>query len=157
MGSSLTGMSLTFGSNMQYTVYISVDHADTANVAKDLVRGFLEQLFATGVQIVIHSTAFEGPVLFNEFGSHWMDNGYQGFIPNWLDTKFEASYVDENFSLGLKKLSKRWFNYDQVDYKTVTTIDGTQYKMNELTAQQDSTSSLSSLWRLKALTKCTSR
>jgi hypothetical protein len=50
-----------------------------------------------------------------------VDNGYEGFIPNWYDTKYAASYVDENFKLGLKALSKRWLDYDQVDYTTTTT------------------------------------
>ena len=124
IGSELTGMSLTFGRNMQHTVYIPVDHIDTDNVDKSQVRELLEWLTAKGTEIVIHNTQFEGTVLFNEFGEEWKDNGSAGLLPNWLDTKFEASYVDENNSLALKKLSKLWFNYDQVDYKTVTTKEG---------------------------------
>lgn len=135
IGSALTGMSLTFGSNMQYTVYISVDHKDTPNVPKPLVLDLLKFIASKRSEIVIHNTFFEGPVLYNEFGEQWKDNGFHGFIPNWLDTKLEASYVDENNSLGLKKLSKRWLNYDQTEYDEVTTIDGVKYKMNELTAK----------------------
>ena len=135
IGSTLTGMSLTFGSNMQYTVYISVDHKDTPNVPKPLVLELLKFIASKRSEIVIHNTFFEGPVLYNEFGSQWKDNGFHGFIPNWLDTKLEASYVDENNSLGLKKLSKRWLNYDQTEYDEVTTIDGVKHKMNELTAK----------------------
>lgn len=135
LGSELTGMSLTFGTNMQNTVYISVDHTDTNNVTKDQVRELLEEIQASGVEIVIQNVSFEGTVLFNEFGKHWYGNGYNGLLANWLDTKLEASYVDENDSLGLKKLSRKWLNYDQVEYKTVTTIDNVQYKMNELSAE----------------------
>lgn len=135
IGSTLTGMSLTFGSNMQYTVYISVDHKDTPNVSKDLVLELLKFIASKRSEIVIHNTFFEGPVLYNEFGEQWKDNGFHGFIPNWLDTKLEASYVDENNSLGLKKLSKRWLNYDQTEYDEVTTIDGIKHKMRELTAK----------------------
>lgn len=135
IGSTLTGMSLTFGSNMQYTVYISVDHKDTQNVSKEQVLDLLRYIHCKRSEIVIHNTFFEGPVLYNEFGEQWKDNGYHGFVPNWLDTKLEASYVDENNSLGLKKLSKRWLDYDQVEYKDVTTLDGKQFKMNELTAK----------------------
>ena len=135
IGSSLTGMSLTFGSNMQYTVYISVDHLETPNVPKSCVLELLKFIASKRSEIVIHNTFFEGPVLFNEFGKQWLDNGYNGFLPNWLDTKLEASYVDENFSLGLKKLSKRWLDYDQTEYSEVTTIDGIKHKMNELTAK----------------------
>lgn len=135
IGSALTGMSLTFGSNMQYTVYISVDHKDTPNVPKPLVLELLKFIASKRSEIVIHNTFFEGPVLYNEFGSQWKDNGFHGFVPNWLDTKLEASYVDENNSLALKKLSKRWLNYDQTEYYEVTTVDGIKHKMNELTAK----------------------
>lgn len=122
IGSKLTGMSLTFGANKQFTVYIPVDHKDTDNVDASKLREFIASL--DGVEKVIHNTQFEGTVLFHEWGADWADNGYHGFLPNWLDTKFEASYVDENNSLGLKKLSKQWLAYDQVDYDTVTTLEG---------------------------------
>lgn len=122
IGSKLSGMSLTFGPNKQYTVYIPVDHVDTDCVKSEDLRDFIASLH--GVTKVIHNTQFEGTVLFNEWGAEWADNGFHGYLPNWLDTKFEASYVDENFSLGLKKLSKKWLDYDQVDYDTVTTLEG---------------------------------
>lgn len=134
IGSELTGMSLTFGRNMQYTVYIPVDHADTNNVTKAQVFSLLQRIQALGLRIEIQNTAFEGPVLYNEFGEDWKDNGYQGFLPNWGDTKIQASYVDENESLGLKKLSKRWLNYDQTEYKHAVTVDGVLHKMCELPA-----------------------
>lgn len=125
IGSKLTGMSLTFGQNMQFTVYIPVDHADTDNVPIDSLRDWLADVCKrTGVELVIHNTMFEGPVLFQHWGEHWKDNGYLGFLPNWNDTRFCASYVDENDRLGLKHLSKKWLDYDQVDYKTTTTLQG---------------------------------
>lgn len=125
IGSELTGMSLTFGRNMNHTVYISVDHVDTNNVPINDLRDWLEKVCKeTGVQLVIHNTLFEGPVLYQHWGEGWKDNGYDGFLPNWIDTRFCASYVDENDKLGLKRLSKRWLGYDQVDYNTTTTLQG---------------------------------
>jgi hypothetical protein len=94
IGSELTGMSLTFGPNQQYTVYIPVDHAETANVDKKLVRELLKYIQDLGKQIVIQNVAFESAVLYNEFGQRWKDNGYNGLLANWLDTKLQASYVD---------------------------------------------------------------
>jgi len=157
IGSMLSGMSLTFGSNYQYTVYIAVDHKDTACVAESDLQVFLEEVYKLKVTVDIHNTMFEGPVLHQLWGEAWADNGYHGFIPNWFDTKFSASYVDEDGSLGLKKLSKKWLDYDQVEYKTVTSLTGPfvegvggrvtghtivgedtveirQFKMNELSA-----------------------
>lgn len=135
IGSELTGMSMTFGPNKAYTVYIPVRHTDTDNVPSEKLQAFLEAVFALKLEIVIHNTQFEGTVLFHEWGEQWKDNGYHGLVPNWLDTKFEASYVDENNSLGLKNLSKRWLDYDQTDYRTVTTVNGVQHKMRELSGQ----------------------
>jgi 5'-3' exonuclease len=121
MGSLLTGMSLTFGSNMQYTVYLPVDHADTDNLTTEQIKVLLEWVAEQGLRVKIHNTMFEGPVLFNLFGAAWKDNGFHGFLPNWYDTKFAASYVNENEPLGLKKLAKMYFGYDQVDYHTTVT------------------------------------
>jgi len=135
IGSELTGMSLTFGANLEKTVYIPVDHADTDNVDKELLRDFIKSLSDVGVELAIHNYSFEGTVLYNEWGTVWKDNGNEGLVPNCLDTKIEASYVDENNSLGLKKLSKLWFNYDQTEYSVVTTIAQVQYKMRELTGE----------------------
>ena len=132
IGSELTGMSLTFGRNLEHTVYIPVDHAETSNVDKKVLRDFIRSLCDAGVQFIIHNYSFEGTVLYNEWGLDWKDNGSEGYLPNCLDTKLEASYVDENNSLGLKKLAQRWFNYAQVEYNTVTTIDGVKHKMREL-------------------------
>lgn len=134
IGSELTGMSLTFGANQQHTVYISIDHKDTDNISSAELKEFIGELVSESVQFVIQNFSFEGTVLYNAWHEGWENNGSEGLLPNALDTKLEASYVDENESLGLKKLSKRWFNYDQVEYKTVTTIDSVQYKMKELTA-----------------------
>ncbi len=90
---------------------------------------------------------------------------YRGFISNAFDTKIMSSYVDENFSNGLKQNSERYLGYKQVSYDQVTTMVGLpkdlpkggklletkaskltlasydagsvvkQYRMNELTAE----------------------
>jgi hypothetical protein len=54
---------------------------------------------------------------------------YRGFMSNAHDTKIMSSYVDENWSNGLKQNSKLWLNYDQVSYKEVTTKTGRLYDL----------------------------
>ena len=123
-GSKLTGLSITFGDNNQYTFYISVDHADTDNVSSEDVR----QLIAAIPQdkpIVIQNTSFELVVLFNEWAERQLDNGFHGFLPNVLDTKIEANYVNENIPSGLKQSSQLYLNYKQQTYEEVTTLTGT--------------------------------
>jgi len=121
IGSKISGMSLTFGKNLQHTVYMPVDHKDTDNCDVTKLADFVMTL---GKTLIIHNTNFEGPVLYQEWGDRFLNNGYNGFLPGWIDSKFMASYVDENSSLGLKKLAKMYFDYDQTTYEEVTTIEG---------------------------------
>jgi hypothetical protein len=134
IGSKLTGFSWTFGPNMQYTFYVSVDHANTDNIRMSQAREFIESAF--GKPIVIQNTMFELGVLgmaHDEGGMAWRDlwehYGARGFIPNVLDTKFEASYVDENNRLGLKERSLSTLGYQQVSYDEVTQLEGWEDEM----------------------------
>lgn len=134
LDSKLTGMSITFGANREVTLYFSVDHADTDNIASDDLKAFI--LSCNTHWAIQNASGFELPVLKLNWGV---------FLPNALDTRIEACYVDENRdSHGLKALSKDWLGYNQVTYEEVTTVveqlpDGTertvQKKMRELTAQ----------------------
>ena len=140
IGSYLCGFSITFGANNQYTYYVSVKHASSDNITMKQAREMIEAMF--GKEIVIQNTNFELVVLANaedEDGSKWVDlwqkYGQQGYMPGVLDTKLEASYVNENIKLGLKERSKLHLGYEQETYEQVTTIDGVKYKMHELTAQ----------------------
>jgi DNA polymerase I-like protein with 3'-5' exonuclease and polymerase domains/5'-3' exonuclease len=131
IGSTLTGFSFTFGSNMQYTIYVSVDHADTDNITMVQARELIELFANSGRPIVIHNTMFELGVLYmaeDEDGTlwrdHWKDNGFHGFLPNALDTKMEASYTNENIRNGLKLRSKVHLGYEQQTFEEVTTLEG---------------------------------
>jgi len=166
LGSQLTGFSLTFGDNHQYTYYVSVNHRDTKNISMKQARLMLEAIPADK-ELIIQNTSFEGSVLFQaededgKWSELWKDNGYHGFLRNWLDTKLEASYVDENSRTGLKERSLNLLKYRQVTYAETTSKSGKeselpsggrvvkewvnpegdllvtkQYKMRELTAAE---------------------
>jgi DNA polymerase I-like protein with 3'-5' exonuclease and polymerase domains/5'-3' exonuclease len=131
LGSVLTGFSLTFGRNMQTTVYVSVDHADTANVTMVQARKLLEVVWGLGKDVVVHNAAFELPVIYlaqDEDGTRWSElwqrNGYRGFIPKLLDSKISASYCNENIRLGLKLRSLEHLGYKQESYESVTVLKG---------------------------------
>ena len=131
LGSKLTGFSLTFGRNMQTTLYVSVAHAGTKNVTMLQARKLLEEVWALGLETVMHNTFFELPVIYNaqdEDGTYWRDcwkkNGQIGFIPRALDTKLEASYVDENLRQDLKARSLEHLDYEQATFKSVTVRQG---------------------------------
>ena len=114
MGSYLCGMSLTFGENLQHTIYMSVRHAGENPWAVEDVMGIVGAI-PDNVPVAIHNVAFEMPILFNEFGA-WVENA--------VDTSLMCSWVDENESMGLKQNTKRYFNHEQVSYDQVTTKSG---------------------------------
>lgn len=137
-GSRLTGLGLTFGDNLQYDLYLTVDHAeedDVKNITVDQCRAFVELVPKEKI-LLVQNVAFELPILYQTWGKHWKDDpDWHGFLPNCRDTKIMANYVDENQSTGLKPRAKLHLGYDQQTYAEVTTIDGVRYKMNQLTAR----------------------
>lgn len=138
IGSVPTGMGLKVGTQ---TWYISVDHADTDNCTIEQL-GVVIDLLKNKMVLGHNATNFENVLLHNHFG---------GFLEGMIDTRLAASYVDENDSLGLKKLSKRWLNYDQTSYEEVL---GGAKNMREISGQQvlnyglDDVITTESLWNL---------
>jgi DNA polymerase I-like protein with 3'-5' exonuclease and polymerase domains/5'-3' exonuclease len=124
LGSELTGLSMTFGRNLQHTVYISVDHKDTANITSEAVRQLVADIPSKQIATVIQNLSFELTVLYQAWGEKQEDNGAHGFLPNCLDTKMEASYVDENIKNGLKLRSKTHLGYTQQSYDETTQFSG---------------------------------
>lgn len=120
-GSELTGMGLTFGDNNQYTMYFSVDHADTNNISSFDLCDLVARI---GKPLVIQNTLFEMPILYTAWGDRLKGNGFRGFLPNVLDTAFEASMVDENAKRGLKERSLSTLGYTQETYDHVTKLTG---------------------------------
>lgn len=123
LGQELTGMSLTFGGNTQHTIYMPVDHKDCENLTVDQVRAICE-LIPKDKHIIVQNRSFEFSVLYRTWGDKWMDNGWHGFLPNCLDTKVGASYVDENLKKGLKERSLHHLGYKQTSYDETTTKSG---------------------------------
>lgn len=155
IGSMITGGSISFGANLQYALYISVNHTDTSNVTLEQFGGMLLALDTTKLTVAHNAAGFELPVLFNHFGGPWKDNGWRGMFPNMVDSRIAASFWNENTpSHGLKQLGKLLFNYDQVSYAEVTK----GMRMNEIPAIGvvaygcDDVFVASSLWNFFALT-----
>lgn len=137
LGSELTGMSVSFGSNSQYTLYITVAHKeepDTRNITSEQCRKLVEMIPAD-TNIVTWNSQFELVVLANEWGKAWADNGWDGMLPNCWDAMMGASHVDENKRLGLKGRSEEFLGYQQETYDEVVTIDDVKHQMNQLTAK----------------------
>lgn len=122
-GQELVSCAITFGSNGQFTLYFSVNHADTNNVTSEQLRRVVAMIPQEKVTLV-QNAGFELSVLYQEWADKQTNNGWYGFLPNVRDTKIYASYVDENKRLGLKDRSKDHLGYDQITYDEVTTLTG---------------------------------
>lgn len=123
MGSELTSLQLTFGTNLQHTIYLPVDNIEEdgcRNVSIAQVRDVVAAIPRDKI-IYIHNKSFELPVCFNAWGQDWLDDDeWHGFIPNAMDTKIGASYVNENIRHGLKDLSKHYLGHIQQTYAETT-------------------------------------
>lgn len=123
-GSELTGLSMSFGNNRQYTFYFTVDHRETDTVKNITTEQMLNviKMIPKSRAHVAHNASFELTVLYQAWKDLWQDDEWHGFVPNVYDTMILSSYVDENESRGLKKNSARVLDYLQDTYDTVTTI-----------------------------------
>ena len=158
IGAVITGMGISFGANNQYAFYIPVDHANTNNCTMEQLAEILEAIPKSKYTVAHNAAGFELPVAYNAFADRWKDNGWRGFIPNMVDSRIAASFWDENQqSHGLKQLSSMLLGYQQTSYEDVTTVDGVQLKMNQLSAQHvlayglDDVYTASGLWQFFSL------
>lgn len=120
--STLTGLSITVGDNLQYTYYFPVDHKDTDNISSEDLKDFILSL--ENDFVAHNASGFELPVL---------KLNWDKWLPNCHCTNIASSYVDENrFSHALKTLSKDLLGYNQTSYEEVTQ----GRKMSELTGQE---------------------
>ena len=109
LSSTITGAGFTFGANLEHTIYMSFDHADTNNLSRDHLLEVVDAIPEDKLTC-IQNTLFEINLLKNTTGFT---------IQNTVDTKVMSSYVDENQPNGLKENSKLHLNYDQIKYSDV--------------------------------------
>lgn len=112
LNSRINGASFTFGANLQHTIYVSFDHAETDNVDKQVLMDIIDRVQKAGKTLVIQNEQFERNIIANEFGDDVADA-----LEPILDTAVMSSYVDENLPAGLKDNSLKWLNYPQTSYK----------------------------------------
>lgn len=107
LSQKLTGGSFTYGSNLQHTFYLPVEHAATANLAKTALCDTLQDIEAAGLDFVAHNARFEEQVTKQELGFQ---------LDGPVCTQMLGTYVDENLEQGLKAHAQQWLKYDQTTY-----------------------------------------
>lgn len=110
LNQAVTGASFAFGGNFQYCFYMPTKHRDTANVSVQNLKAVL--LAMEHQQMIAHNAMFEQVVTYTNMDKYTFEKPV-------LDTVIMSSYTDENESAALKKLSKRYLNYDQITYREV--------------------------------------
>lgn len=114
-GQVMAGMSITFGSNLQHTIYCTVDHLEVNNCSLEQAKILVDAL-PQDIEVAVHNANYELPVLHEHYPGFW--------LPNVVDTADMCSHVDENLPAALKFNSKYYFNYDQQTYDETTCTDG---------------------------------
>jgi len=120
----ITGGSFCFGNNLQYVVYIPVEHRDTDNQPLSMIKEVLTMNEAR----VVHNAAFEKVVSDINFGMEIMTNV--------CDTQMMSHHVDENREVhNLKSLSSDYLNYTQTTFKELMEHYGKD-NMSQLSGQE---------------------
>ena len=126
LSQSITGMSITYGINMQHTVYVSVDHADTDNVPDMQLLEILKMVQEGGKSLVAQNAPFEIALT---------DTNFLHELDPVVCTRINAVNVDENGSHHLKGMTTRYLHYRQTSYKEVLAAAGVS-NMQQLTGSQ---------------------
>ena len=112
----LTGGSFCYGPNFNKCFYLPVAHRDTYNLAASDLKLILNEV--KDKLLIAQNAMFEMVVAKKNLDFDFkVDN-----LPH--DTKIMASYVNENTDAGLKKLSKTFLNFDQLNYSEVVPSGG---------------------------------
>lgn len=117
LSQEVTGVSACFGDNLQYAIYVPVNHRDTANFPPEKILEIIKEIDTHGqrAELVAHNASFEQVVTKTNYG--------YTFNRMVLDTATMGVYEDEEELQGLKYASKRVLNYDQVSYQQLVGPD----------------------------------
>lgn len=111
INSSITGAGFCFGKHGENVLYISADHANTANCDKSVILDMIKAA-QQRAQLVVHNLYFEGTVTARNFNDYRLDNTH--------DTMIMMRYINENRRVGLKELSLADLNYHQASFQETT-------------------------------------
>lgn len=123
LSQEMAGASFHFGKHLENVIYIPVDHKDSANLDKAVIRELLE-FAGRKTRLVAHNAFFEGVVTQTNLGVE---------LRGVHDTRLMQRYYNENHEAGLKSLSKLYLDYDQATYEETI---GDKANMSELTLEE---------------------
>lgn len=108
LSQEVAGMSMQFGKNLENVIYIPIDHRDSMNLNKDVIKEILEfcqkRVKRRLLTMVAHNAFFEGVVTYTNFKLR---------LENVHDTRIMQRFFNENEMAGLKFLSMEYLHYKQ--------------------------------------------
>lgn len=119
----LTGASFQFGRHLENVIYVTVDHAEAANLPAAVIGEILTHA-AKHTTLVAQNVYFEGIISRTNLDIKLSDVH---------DTRIMQRYVDENADAGLKAMSANYLGYKQASY--LETL-GNRANMSELTTDE---------------------
>jgi DNA polymerase I-like protein with 3'-5' exonuclease and polymerase domains/5'-3' exonuclease len=125
LSQKITGCVLTFGKNLESSVYITVGHKTDKNLPLHTLLELLMYAYEHK-PIVAHNALFEITLTHSNADI---------ILEGVYDTQIMSSYADENSRSGLKYLSKSILNYDQTSYAETLAAAGAN-NMAELTPEE---------------------
>lgn len=126
LNSLVTGCSFAVGRNVNRVYYFSARHKDTNNVDPSTILAVIKHFEEEGVEMVAQNVAFEATITKVNFNHE---------LAFWEDTKLYAHHLDEDDEIGLKHLSKKYLNYNQVSYADTLKAAGAT-DMSEISGEQ---------------------
>lgn len=136
LSQEIAGVSFCFGEHLQNVIYISIDHKDTDNVAKQELADLFKHCQENKVEFVAHNAFFEGTLTQTNLGLK---------LDDVLDTRILQRYYDENSSAGLKSMSKEYLNYDQDSYQHTLKIASAQNAIAAIESKTGTTYTLAEI------------
>jgi DNA polymerase I-like protein with 3'-5' exonuclease and polymerase domains len=127
INSEITGCSFCVGSNNDALFYLSVDHTGTDNVGVQVVLEWIKAVEQANTPLTAANIMFEATVTLCQLGHR--------LKYTWDSTRLLHHHLDENDRHGLKDLSKKFLNYEQVEYQQLLDKYGVE-NMSQLTAEQ---------------------
>lgn len=125
LSQSITGCGMTFGANLESTIYTTVGHKTDKNLPLSTMMDLL--IFAYNHKpVVAHNAVFE--ITLTKSNADLILEGV-------YDTQIMSSYANENSRAGLKHLSKTILNFDQMTYNDTLQAAGAS-NMAELTPEE---------------------
>lgn len=128
LNSTITGLSISLGSNLGTAFYFPVNHKDTDNISMEQLHKLFDVLERHQSFKVAHNSPFEELVTLSQMKRDTIGRN---------DTALLAHVLNENSRVGLKSLSSSYLDYKQTSYDQVIASARPTFAWDDLDSWDD--------------------